>query len=413
MLFTYFAPESPWYLVRTGQLEKAKKSLVRLSEPSHNVDLDATLAMMVHTDKVEKEEQEGVQLWDCFKGTNLRRTEIACMSFLSQITNGGALCYGATFFYTNLGLEPDVAYNIGVGGQAVALVGTMISWLYIHRFGRRIIWLVGFGSLVLILWTIGFLAIVPGQARPLQWAQAMLCVVWLGSYSMSVGPIVYTIVAEIGSTRLRTQTVVLGRSVYYLGNIVGNGSLQPAMMSPTDWDLKGKTAFFWAGTATLTFIWGFFRLFETKGRTFGEMDYMVSTTISPPCKHVLTLLSSSNMASLPASPRATSSTRPTSSPSTPTASGPSTSPPRSSPDPAPLRFPTRPLHALSYQSTEPGFSGDWRLFLPAYSTVLQIGLCRPPFQTCLDRVRPVNVTRITLVFPHLLVPRPAPLACIQ
>jgi len=48
-------------------------------------------------------------------------------------------------------------------------------------------------------------------------------------------------VAEIGSTRLRTQTVVLGRSVYYFGNIIFGGILQPKFMSPGDWNLKGKT----------------------------------------------------------------------------------------------------------------------------------------------------------------------------
>jgi SP family general alpha glucoside:H+ symporter-like MFS transporter len=36
-------------------------------------------------------------------------------------------------------------------------------------------------------------------------------------------------------------------------------------------------AFFWAGLATLTLAWGYFRMFETKDRTFGEMDYMVSS----------------------------------------------------------------------------------------------------------------------------------------
>ena len=58
---------------------------------------------------------------------------------------------------------------------------------------------------------------------------------------MSVGPIVYTLVAEIGSTRLRTQTVVLGRSLYYFGNIIFGGILQPKFMAPGDWNLKGKT----------------------------------------------------------------------------------------------------------------------------------------------------------------------------
>jgi SP family general alpha glucoside:H+ symporter-like MFS transporter len=32
--------------------------------------------------------------------------------------------------------------------------------------------------------------------------------------------------------------------------------------------------FFWMGTAAITLVWAFFRLAETKGRTFEELDIM-------------------------------------------------------------------------------------------------------------------------------------------
>lgn len=236
----YLAPESPWYLVRAGKLDEAKRSLERLSEPEHNMNVDAAVAMMVHTNKLEIEEQSGVGYLDCFKGTNRRRTEIACMCFMSQITNGGALCYSGSFFFQQTGISASAAYGISLGGTGIAFIGVIISWFYIYRFGRRTIWLTGFASLVAILWTIGFLAL-PSQNDGLAWGQSLLCIVWLGAYSMTVGPIVYTIVAEIGSTRLRTQTVVLGRSFYYVGNIICGGLLQPELLSPGAWDAKGKT----------------------------------------------------------------------------------------------------------------------------------------------------------------------------
>lgn len=240
IIAAWMAPESPWYLVRTNQLDKAKRSLERLSEPSHNLNYDATVALMVHTNKLEQEERQGTTYWDAIRGTNLRRTEIACMSFLSHITNGGALAYSGSFFFQQTGIPDETAYAITLGGKGISFVGTIISWFYIHRFGRRSIWLSGFGSLTILLWLIGFLAL-PKQTMPLAWGQSLLCVVWLGTYSMSVGPIVYTIVSEIGSTRLRTQTVVLGRSVYYIGNVICGGLLQPKFISPGDWNLKGKT----------------------------------------------------------------------------------------------------------------------------------------------------------------------------
>ncbi len=161
------------------------------------------------------------------------------MAFLSQITDGGALCYSGTFFFQQTGISASASYAIGLAGTGIAFLGTIISWLYISKWGRRDIWLWGFYVLVAVLYTIGILACVP-QTIALAWAQSCLCLVWLGAYSMSVGPIVYTIVSEIGSTRLRTQTVVLGRSTYYVGNIIG-GVLQPYFMSPTAWNAQGKT----------------------------------------------------------------------------------------------------------------------------------------------------------------------------
>jgi SP family general alpha glucoside:H+ symporter-like MFS transporter len=236
----YLAPESPWFLVRTGQLDAAKRSLERLSRPEQHGELDATIAMMVHTNKMELEERAGVTYWDAFRGTNRRRTEIACMGFLSQITNGGALCYSGSFFFQQTGISASASYGIALGGTGIAFLGTIISWFYIYRFGRRTIWLSGFSMLTAILWVIGFLAL-PKQTKALAWAQSLLCIVWLGAYSMSVGPIIYTLVAEVGSTRLRTQTVVLARSTYYIGNIICGGLLQPKLISPGAWDAKGKT----------------------------------------------------------------------------------------------------------------------------------------------------------------------------
>lgn len=198
---------------------------------------------MVQTTELEKEEELGTSYLDCFKGTNLRRTEIACGAFLSQITDGGAFAYSPTYFFEQAGIDSNASYGIGLGGTGIAFIGTCISWIIMSRFGRRPIFLFGFCVLVAALYLIAILACVP-QSTGIKYVQATLCLIWLGVYSMTVGPIVYTIVAEIGATRLRTKTVVLGRSTYYVGNIVG-GVLEPYMINPTQWNWKGKTAFFW------------------------------------------------------------------------------------------------------------------------------------------------------------------------
>jgi SP family general alpha glucoside:H+ symporter-like MFS transporter len=92
-------PQSPWYLVRVGRYDAAKHSLSRLSSDADPVEHERTVALMQRTTNLEMEMFKGASYWDCFRGTNLRRTEIACIAFASQVTDGGALVYSPTYFF--------------------------------------------------------------------------------------------------------------------------------------------------------------------------------------------------------------------------------------------------------------------------------------------------------------------------
>jgi len=78
LIGAYLAPESPWNAVRRGQMDLARKSLLRLSAntPNKELEVDATLAYIRYTTEMEKAETANGSFLDCFKGTNLRRTEI-------------------------------------------------------------------------------------------------------------------------------------------------------------------------------------------------------------------------------------------------------------------------------------------------------------------------------------------------
>ena len=85
-IVVFLAPESPWWLVRKGRIDDAKKSLNRLTSPKRETSFDAdeTVAMIAHTTALEQQITEGATYLDCFKGTNLRRTEIVCMTWAIQ-----------------------------------------------------------------------------------------------------------------------------------------------------------------------------------------------------------------------------------------------------------------------------------------------------------------------------------------
>jgi SP family general alpha glucoside:H+ symporter-like MFS transporter len=89
------APESPWHLVRHGRLDDAKKAIMRLSSTkSEKVDPAATVAMMVRTNEIEIANEVGSTYVDCYKGTDLRRTEISCFSWVSQTLCGMVVSMG-------------------------------------------------------------------------------------------------------------------------------------------------------------------------------------------------------------------------------------------------------------------------------------------------------------------------------
>lgn len=92
ILGIFFAPESPWWLVRKGKLDEAKKSLLRLTTKHDETDFDAdeTVAMMVHTAALEERITAGVSYWDCFRGVDLRRTEIVCCVWAIQNLSGNS-----------------------------------------------------------------------------------------------------------------------------------------------------------------------------------------------------------------------------------------------------------------------------------------------------------------------------------
>lgn len=275
-----FAPESPWWLVRHGRIEDAKKSLRYLTS-SKNADasfnVDDTVAMMVTTNELEKALESGTGYWDCFKGIDLRRTEIVCVTWSIQNLCGSAFMGYSTYFYEQAGLPTVDAFDMSMAQYAIGFLGTVGSWFLMSRAGRRTLYVNGLAIMTLLLLLIGLISI--SNSKGAAWGIGSLLLVYTFTYDITVGPVCYSLVAEIPSTRLKTKSIVLARNVYNVMGIV-NGVIVPYMLNPTAWNWKGKAGFFWAGMCALCLLWTYFRLPEPKGRTYGEMDILFERSIS-------------------------------------------------------------------------------------------------------------------------------------
>ncbi len=275
----YISPESPWYLVRMGKLKEAEDSLRRLqSKSATHLDTRKTLSTIVYTNNLEQQLRVGTSYWDCFKGFELRRTEIACMTFAGQILCGICFAYNSSYFFSQLSLPTETVYSLALGGTGLAFIGCLCNWFFLMPyFGRRTIYVTGMAGMCFVLILIGILNVWT-NSRSVAMSQAGLTMLWTFIFQLSAGQLGWALPAEIGSTRLRQKTICLARDS---SNIVGTigGTLQQYFMNPQAWNLKGYTGFVWGGTCFLTFVWAYFRLPETWNRSYHELDVLFAKRV--------------------------------------------------------------------------------------------------------------------------------------
>lgn len=277
----YLAPESPWWLVRHGRIEEAKQSLVRLT--SRNTEetfcLDETLSMMVHTNDVERKAVAGTSYWDMFEGVNLRRTEIVCMTWMIQTLCGSTFMGYSTYFYQQAGLAVSASFSLSLGQYALGALGTLTAWFLMGMAGRRTLYLSGELAMCSLLLTIGCTSFAGKENVAAHWAIGTMLLLYTFTYDATVGPVCYSLVSELTSTRLRTKSVVLARNVYNIVGILTN-IMTPRMLNPSALGWGAKSGFFWASTCFLCAVWTYFRLPEPKGRTYGELDFLFEHGVS-------------------------------------------------------------------------------------------------------------------------------------
>lgn len=97
-ILMFFAPESPWWLVRKGKFEQAAKSVARLGRKSAVAPTE-TVAMMRRTIELEKTEKPPTYI-ELFKGTDLRRTLIVAGVYAAQNLTGNLIANQAVYFFT-------------------------------------------------------------------------------------------------------------------------------------------------------------------------------------------------------------------------------------------------------------------------------------------------------------------------
>jgi SP family general alpha glucoside:H+ symporter-like MFS transporter len=179
----------------------------------------------------------------------------------------------STYLYEAAGLSHDSSFSLNMGQYGLGALGTIMSWWAMQYFGRRSLYLYGLVVMFVLLLVVGILGFETDSSPGASWAAGSLILVYTFVYDLTVGPVCYSLVAELTSTRLKAKSIVLARNFYNIGGIVNN-VIAPRMLNPTAWNWGAKSGLFWAGICLLCIVWTYFRLPEPKGRTYGELDIL-------------------------------------------------------------------------------------------------------------------------------------------
>ncbi|EUC46368.1 hypothetical protein COCMIDRAFT_25582 [Bipolaris oryzae ATCC 44560] len=214
-----------------------------------------------------------IQSWlDCFRHRCWRRTVVGVgIMFFQQFVGINALIYYSPSLFKTLGQDYEMQLLLSGIINCTQLVGVATSLWTMDRFGRRSLLLSG-AALMFICHLI--IAVLVGKFGG-RWAdystEGWVAVAFLFFYMFSFGatwgPVPWAMPSEIFPSSLRAKGVALSTCSNWFNNFV-IGLITPPLVQNTGY---GAYTFF-AVFCLLAFVFTFFGIPETSGKTLEEMD---------------------------------------------------------------------------------------------------------------------------------------------
>ncbi|XP_059411948.1 solute carrier family 2, facilitated glucose transporter member 3-like isoform X2 [Carassius carassius] len=257
-----FCPESPRYLlINLNEEEQARTALVRL-RGCEDVGKDMQ-EMKEESAKMAMEKK--VTIPELFRTAAYRQPLlIAVMLQLSQQLSGiNAVFYYSTGIFKSAGVTQPIYATIGAG--AVNTVFTIVSLFLVERAGRRTLHLIGLCGMAVSALAMT-IALLLKDIEAFRYLSIAAIFAFVAMFEMGPGPIPWFIVAELFSQGPRPAAMaVAGCSNWTANFLVG-------ISFPKLEELCGPYVFIiFMIFLIFFFIFTYFKVPETKGRTFDDI----------------------------------------------------------------------------------------------------------------------------------------------
>ncbi|HXR46405.1 MAG TPA: sugar porter family MFS transporter [Candidatus Limnocylindrales bacterium] len=255
-----FVPESPRWLAKNGKTNSARNVLAKIGgEDYANVaatEIQSTLA---------SEEIQHVRFADLLE-PKMRKVIVlgVVLAVFQQWCGINVIFNYAEEIFRAAGYDiSSVLKNIAWTGS-VNLVFTLVALGVVDRGGRRPLMLFGSAALAVIYLALGFCYFSGVKGLPM----LLLVLAAIGSYAMSLAPVVWVVISEIFPNRIRGAAMAVAVSSLWIACFLLTFSF------PVLNKILGSAGIFWlyAGICVAGFLFIKFKLPETKGKTLEQIE---------------------------------------------------------------------------------------------------------------------------------------------
>lgn len=261
-------PESPRWLVERGRMDGARKVLARISGPaSAEVELASIRAAIAAE----------TGSWRMVFSPALRRPLLIgiALAVLQQITGINVFMYfGASIFRSlgeSTGVDAGLLQQAVIGGGMIVFTAAAI--LLVDRWGRRPLMIIGTTGMMLALVAMGVVAQTSADPAATGMLMLALILLYTAYFSLSVGPVVWVILAEIFPTAVRGRALGLAVAFLWMADFLVTQTFP--MLDGNAWLLERfRHAFpFYLYAGCCLALLAVMRVVpETKGRSLEEIE---------------------------------------------------------------------------------------------------------------------------------------------
>ena len=191
------------------------------------------------------------------------------LAVAQQITGINTVIYYAPTIFRFAGLaSASVAILASVGVGLVNVIMTVVAMQLIDKLGRRPLLLISLAGMALSLFVLGLAFSLPRLAASVGWIAPVSLMAYVGFYAVGLGPVFWLVLSEIYPLRLRGRAMSVGTTANWGANLI----VAATFLTLTQ--VLGSSWTFWlyAGVSVVSWLFAFFLVPETRGKTLEEIE---------------------------------------------------------------------------------------------------------------------------------------------